>query len=554
MRYYTTEYRDGLTSSIGNLVSSLDESYTSDINAVSETSDSLTNGLKENALSAANHASDGVQGIIDKLNAVSQQLTTFYQGVDEIGQKMDDEGDIVVEILNTTNGVIDNLCDLLNGVGTYEGQVVSPALIDSVCEPLDEIQEPMQQFMDSYYLDEDGLVDQAAVERTYDLIGNEYDPETGEYSDYGETMIDMYSAFVVEYTSREDLTDEQMESLLNANLAAGMVPDTTSPSPDSVTIEVDGTDYYVVNFPYVASDTMKAINERIYELNYERYRETRDENDHSDDIYNTATYLDIMSTFALDHVSVSSLIPVSDVDPEDIDLEIPFHANFDAPTFPNIISYTTNTDENGDPYGSVVFDLPVENPYYQVVFFSTDEIYLQNQYDEDLSPRTGFYPSGLPPFTFCYPCDGFDVYSNRDGLLDPVSDEEFEKLNDLLGDDWQAYLTVSDVYDKATIIQAIIAWGIDTGLIETSSTILAGIGSTAVSGVLIPVALIKLVVDDIIENYHENVQMDFDEYRQLRDEAAALYDCGDGGHVVLHNEDSAVDSYDLGAFYFYAYH
>ncbi len=581
MRYYSNDYRDEVIASLNGLFSSLDDSYTVAICNVPDSETESMNSYKDSAIDAANQASATISSLSPKIETVISQLNEFYQNVDATGGEIYSRAGDIVSILVRTNSVVDEICDILNGVGNYSGYKASPDLLDTACLPLADVEVDRDAYWNDFYLDEDGLVDAAAVSATFELVGEPVgtNPDGSPlYSNEGEKILDTYAEFSVNYLSRDDCTTEMMESLTNANLAAGMVPSgdipdeyavdgtVPAPSPDTEIVNIDGVDYYAVYFPYESSQILEEYNNRVYQLSEERYRNSYNESGEPFDAGNVNQYLDIMRTITMDHhnlhsdnepidynIAVPTLIPVSEVDPSEINPDIDFYRNFDTPPYSGFVSIDVDGEDE-----HLIVHLDTPDDRVDVVFFSTDIVFQEgNEYNSATAPRTGAYPS-YGEYTFFYPCDYFEVHTtsieSSEHDFNTISVEEQNILKQLCGLDDDFFDRFSDGCTWSDYIFAYLDYVMSEEEIIFSD-VSYGTISEAASTSSIYLGAVMYFVDQIKESYENNMALDQNEVDNLNDLAASLASfCNNqqGGYVVLHN-DSGIDNFEFSSTYYPSY-
>ena len=192
MRYYDSDYSDGLKKTLRDTNNALDNSYLAAINATSVTCTDVSY-YKEDAVSVANDASAKVNSIVEKINDVNAKLAVFYDHSFEVGENVYQMASSVNSILQNIISAMNGLSSLLKGVGKYSGVMVTPDSIIQATSPLADIDEDVDEYYRSYFLDDDGNFNDEAMEDYCEYINNCPDPENDFFAVYAtNALVDIY--------------------------------------------------------------------------------------------------------------------------------------------------------------------------------------------------------------------------------------------------------------------------------------------------------------------------------------------------------------------------
>lgn len=130
MRYYGTDYLNELTKDITAAHDCVDsQDYSKSIQGV--TVGSSREGLKNSGIGAGQRAFSHINSVKDKFNVLQAALDTFYAEVDETSSNIVGLTDKLDELMSEANSSLVKICDMLNGVGAYQGVCITADSIKS---------------------------------------------------------------------------------------------------------------------------------------------------------------------------------------------------------------------------------------------------------------------------------------------------------------------------------------------------------------------------------------------------------------------------------------
>lgn len=233
MRYYGTEYKSSLMTSIDRVNSSVDsESYSSEINSVYVAS--KYNYLKWQAQSTASDAIGDINNVRTKFDLLKRTVSEFYDGVDGVSSGMSGKIEHIQTLLNGVTSSLNSMSALIAGQGAYKGTPVTSARIEKACAALTATGEADYLYFRDYYfekfIDENGKINESAVSDYVEMFNkNNGIPGTPRERAMLEAFNDATFIYLTDKNTKdsdvEDLFNMYMEHFMEQNLELDSVSD-----------------------------------------------------------------------------------------------------------------------------------------------------------------------------------------------------------------------------------------------------------------------------------------------------------------------------------------